>query len=153
MDRHDKTGEMTPLYSSLVKLFELPKEMTSLGAPDIPVPKNFLMCTLCNTVFRSYVNDIRNGATRDDIAGRALNLCTTMNIQPFRVCNGLIQQNIDTFMYIILQRPDLSSDQMCGVIFQSLECSIQDMTPFEYSININPNQPPLSGSKDTRYES
>lgn len=143
------TKKETPLYSALLKIFEVPNELKRIDGPDAPVPRNDIMCTLCMTVLDTYMGEIRNGATAQEMTDLVVELCNALAIQPPRVCQGLVELNVDTFMFIVNGRPNLQANQMCGLIFQNLDCGDADMSGFEYSINVNPNTPPLTGSKDT----
>lgn len=145
------TKKESPLYAALLQIFAVPNELKRIDGPDVPIAKNDVMCVLCNSVFSAYIDEIRNGATEEQMTEMVLELCVTLQLQSERVCRGLIELNIGTFMYIINARPNLQPDQMCGIIFQNLNCAIEDASIFEYSINVDQNKPALQGSKDTRY--
>lgn len=80
---------------------------------------------------------------------RIVFLCVAMNLQTERVCRGLVELNIEELMFIINQRPNLSAHKMCGVIFQGRFCaSDATLAEFDFSIDVDANQPELRGSKD-----
>lgn len=144
-----KTKLKTPLYRALLDIFEVP-EQYKRSARDSPISRNDMMCVLCNSVFTTYMEQIRNGVTKEDLSAQVHELCVTLNLQSDRVCTGLIERNIQEFMYIVNQRPTLTTEQMCGMIFQNLNCASEEaLRGFDFTVNVDPNKPALSGSKDT----
>lgn len=105
------------------------------------------MCTLCNSALTFYMEEIRAGATVEQINEMVVELCMTVNISTERVCRGIIGVNVREVFYIVDQRPSLTVEQLCGVIFQS-SCPMSDLTPFEWTVNVDANKPPITGSKD-----
>uniref|UniRef100_A0A1L8DPU1 Sphingomyelin phosphodiesterase n=1 Tax=Nyssomyia neivai TaxID=330878 RepID=A0A1L8DPU1_9DIPT len=147
--KHQETGIETPIYKSLVKAFELPKELLKLEGPDVPIPRDDFMCALCNSVVGEFIDRRRiHGQSRDEIAAFVKEFCGALNIFPARVCDGAVEINADVFVHIIDSRPNVNADTMCAFVFQNLDCPA-DMSSFEWSLNINPNKPPLTGDKDT----
>lgn len=106
------------------------------------------MCTLCNSVLGAYVEMIREGATESEVTESVMELCTILNISTERVCRGAIESNIYELAYIVTERPNLSTPQLCGIVFQS-SCPSDDLDVFEWTVDVDPNQPALTGSKDT----
>lgn len=142
--------EKTSLYSALLEVFEVPEQLKRSGRTNIATPRNDMMCVLCNSVFSAYMDEIRNGATSAEISALVNELCVDLNLQTKRVCEGLIARNVEEFMFIVLQRPQLTPEQMCGMIFQNLNCaSDATMAGFDFTVNVDANKPALSGSKDT----
>lgn len=148
--RFHHTKEKSSLYGALLDVFEVPPQFKRSGRSNAPIGRNDMMCTLCNSVFEAYMAEIRNGATKDEISALVNELCVGLNLQTERVCEGLIERNVEEFMYIVNQRPNLTPEQMCGMIFQNLNCASEEaMTGFDFTVNVDANKPALSGSKDT----
>lgn len=157
-----ETKKASPLYSALLDVFEVPAQFKRSGRTqpiarndplsrsDQPIGRDDMMCTLCNSVFEALSEEIRNGATKEDITEIVMELCVGLNLQTQRVCEGLIERNVQEFMYIVNERPTLTSEQMCGMIFQNLQCASESaMTGFEFTVDVDANKPALTGSKDT----
>lgn len=88
-----------------------------------------------------------NGTSIEELSAIALDLCVTLQIQPEVVCQGLIELNVATFIYIIDERPQLTAQTMCGLILQSENCVIVDEDFLEFSIDIDTNGSPIQGHK------
>lgn len=109
-----------------------------------------MMCTLCTSALGAYMDEIRAGANAAEITDLVMELCVGLNLQTERVCQGLIDRNVNEFIYIINERPQLTVEQTCGLIFQSMSCASEEaMSDFEWTVNVDSNKPALSGSKDT----
>lgn len=148
MMKFHQTKQTTPLYSALLDIFTVPEKLKKLGREE-PIPRNDVMCVLCNSVFGPYIEEIRAGTSKEEMTELVMELCVALNLQSERVCRGLINLNIEELMYIVLQRPSLQADQLCAIVFQNLECPAENMETFEWTVNVDPNKPALSGSKDT----
>ncbi|XP_055710731.1 sphingomyelin phosphodiesterase-like [Phlebotomus papatasi] len=149
VENHRKTGIETPILKTLVKVFEVPNELVKFEGPEVPIPRDETMCILCNAVFGEFVNRRRvQGQSRDEIAAFAKEFCNALGIFPSRVCDGVIEINADIIVHIMDNRLDFDESHFCAFVFQSMNCEA-DMSGFEWSINVNPNQPPLTGDKDT----
>lgn len=149
LESHRKTGIETPILRTLVKVFEVPNELVKFEGPEVPIPRDETMCILCNAIFGEFVNRRRvQGQSRDEIAAFAKEFCNALGIFPSRVCDGVIEINADIIVHIMDNRLDFDESHFCAFVFQSMNCDA-DMSGFEWSINVNPNQPPLTGDKDT----
>lgn len=144
---HFKTKETSELFDNFVQVFRFEKHQKTLTS-DVITPASDMMCQLCNSALGAYMDLIREGWTPAEVAASVMELCMMLNLQTERVCQGAIDLNVQELHYITLQRPNLSTDQLCGIIFQS-SCPTDDLDDFQYTINVDPNHPPLSGSKDT----
>lgn len=151
MLKFHQTKEKTPLYGALLDIFRVPQQFKRSGSSsNEPTPRNDMMCVLCTSVLGAYIEEIRNGATTEEISDLVEELCVGLNLQTERVCKGLIERNVNEFMYIINNRPNLTPEQTCGMIFQNLNCASDEaMADFDFTVNVDPNKPALSGSKDT----
>lgn len=151
MVRFHETKEKTPLYSALLDIFQVPAEFKRSGrSKPNPFDSSDMMCVLCDSVMSAYMQEIRNGVSQEELTGMVNELCVTLNLQTERVCKGLIDLNIGEFMYIVQQRPTLTPEQMCGIIFQNLNCASEGaLAGFDFTVNVDANKPALIGSKDT----
>lgn len=151
MLKYHETKKASPLFEALLDVFEVPPQLKRSGSSaNGPVPRSDMMCTLCSSVVGAFLDEIRKGASTSEIAGHAMEICVTLNLQSQRACQGLIDRNVEEFVYIINQRPNLTVEQACGLIFQNLNCVTEsDMAGFDFSVNVDGNKPALTGSKDT----
>lgn len=107
-------------------------------------------CGLCNLIVSQYMRDIRGGASKETMTEKLVNFCTNLNLQPKRVCRGLVELNIGQLMFIIKNRPSLTGKKMCGVIFQDRNCYPEAVFPdFDFTIEVDPNKPGLTDSKNS----
>ncbi|XP_055686656.1 sphingomyelin phosphodiesterase-like [Lutzomyia longipalpis] len=148
LEEHRKTGIETPIMKTLLKAFEVPKELLKFEGPEVPIPRDDAMCALCSSVFGNFIDRRRiEGQSRDEIAAFAKEFCAALQIFPPRVCDGAVELNADIVVHIIDNRPQIDESHLCAFVFQNLNCPA-DMSGFEWSINIDPNKPPLTGDKD-----
>lgn len=144
-----RTKTTTPLYEHLIETFRFAAPLKRLDNTDDGIgPRDDTMCVLCNAALGAYVDFIREGASVEEVAESVLELCLMLNISTERVCSGAINGNVRELWYIVNERPNLTTDQLCGIIFQS-SCPTDDLADFEWTVNVDPNKPALTGSKDT----
>lgn len=151
MLKYHSTKKTSPLYEALLDIFEVPPQLKRSGSrTNEPVPRNDMMCVLCTSVIGGLMDEIRGGATEAEISDIVLELCVSLNLQTPRVCEGLIERNVGEFMYILNERPSLTTEQTCGMIFQGMSCASEAaMAVFDFTVNVDSNKPALTGSKDT----
>ncbi|XP_058467459.1 sphingomyelin phosphodiesterase-like [Malaya genurostris] len=136
--------------ASFMKMFDSWKISTDGRYKDsnrLPTGKESSFCPTCRLLVSQLMQLRMNGATREDLFNTTYEVCISLPIQEPDVCYGAIDLNIDIFLYIFDQRPTLGADSVCGVIFQSLECVINDTEFTTWSINIDPHGTPITESK------
>lgn len=79
----------------------------------------------------------------------AMEICTGLNIYPFAVCNGVIGLNLPSIAYIIDERPELTSEIMCGILLQGSNCVIDDFSIVDWEIEVDQNGEAITGPKST----
>lgn len=141
-----QTKKTTPLYQALLEVFKVPEPWKP--SQEEIIPRDDFTCTLCTSALGAYIREIRGGWTYEEVTESVVELCTDLQIQTERVCRGVIENNVQEIHFIVLQRPELTTEDMCGVIFEG-DCPMGDLSKFEWTVNVNSNKPPLTGSKDT----
>ncbi|XP_053699315.1 sphingomyelin phosphodiesterase-like [Sabethes cyaneus] len=114
---------------------------------DLPIERQTTFCILCRSIVSQLMQQRIDGATRADLFATAYELCTSLQIQESDVCFGVIDINIDIFLHIFDERPNLGADSVCGVIFQSSSCVINDPEFLDWSVNVDSGGEPVSQSK------
>lgn len=145
---YHQTKKPTELFNQLVEAFRFSSNLKPQDNEDKITPRSEMMCVLCNSVLSPYMELIREGASTEEVAESVLELCVMLSISTPRVCQGAIDTNVREIAYIVLERPNLTTEQLCGIIFQST-CPTDDIADFEWTVNVDANKPALSGSKDT----
>ncbi|KAJ3657707.1 hypothetical protein Zmor_009492 [Zophobas morio] len=109
------------------------------------------ICYICNLAVDLVILERREGMTRDTLAEEAEYLCIHLGIESRRVCLGVIELNIDAFIYILDNYPDLTSNRICGSVLQTLGCPKGDA--YEWSINLpsgnSPDRPKPNDTTDS----
>ncbi|XP_058823046.1 sphingomyelin phosphodiesterase 1-like [Topomyia yanbarensis] len=142
-----KTGMKTARFTEMINAWKYSKEARFKELEDLPIEKESTFCVMCRSIVSQLMQQRVNGATREDLFATAYELCTVLQFQEADVCYGAIKLNIDFFLYIFDQRPNLGADSVCGVIFQSSACVINDPEFTEWSVNVDPNGTPITESK------
>ncbi|KAL1391554.1 hypothetical protein pipiens_003132 [Culex pipiens pipiens] len=141
------TGVKTPRFREMVDSWKIPREERGMELEDLPIQREGQICLLCRSIVGQLMQQRQNGATRDDLFETAYELCTTLQIQEPDVCYGVIEINIDFFIYIFDNRPSLGSDSVCAVIFQSSACILSDPEFLDWSVNVDASGRPVTESK------
>ena len=85
-------------------------------------------------VIDAVILERRLNISRETLVKEALLLCTHLNIEPERVCQGVIDLNLDVFLYVIDNYANFTSERVCGSVLQSYGCSAGDA--YEWSVTI-----------------
>ncbi|XP_055629840.1 sphingomyelin phosphodiesterase-like [Toxorhynchites rutilus septentrionalis] len=142
-----KYGLKTSRFIEMVDNWKLSKDERRSELQDLPVVAEGQFCSLCRAVIPQLVDLRKFGASREDLFDAIYELCTLLEIQEPDVCYGLIDSNLDFFLYIIDTRPTLKSESICGVVFQSDACVLNDPEFTEWTVNVDAGGKPITESK------
>ncbi|RZC34304.1 sphingomyelin phosphodiesterase-like [Asbolus verrucosus] len=152
------TTGITEYFRTGIKPSYLDKVLQSHQLPHVfredmeHVYDNAQVCYLCNLVVDLVIGERKLGLSRETLVKEANYLCTHLGIETERVCNGVVELNVDVFLYVIDNYPEFTSNRVCGSILQSYGCPTGD--DFDWSINIaSGNSPVRPTPNDTEVKS
>lgn len=140
------TGVKTPHFREMLEAWKFTEDQRRKELEDLPVPMEGTLCGLCRSVVGQLMEQRQQGASREDLFATAYELCTTLQIQEPDVCQGVIELNIDFFLFIFDDRPTIGADTVCAVVFQSNACILSDPEFINWSVNVNPRSTPITVS-------
>lgn len=97
-----------------------------------------LLCKLCNIGVGTIITARRLGTRKDRIFFVLTQLCRLLIMNNEEVCDGFLNQNLDTLLYIIDNRPFLRSSKVCSILLQDRRC--KDLLRRDWSLDL-PRQP------------
>ncbi|XP_053699314.1 sphingomyelin phosphodiesterase-like [Sabethes cyaneus] len=144
-----RTGLKSPRLRRIINAWKFTKEdRRDLASPrDIPIEKEETFCVMCRSIVSQLIQQRQDGATRQDLFDVAYELCTMLQIQEPDICYGAIDVNIDFFIHIFDDRPNLDAGSVCGVLFENSACQINNTAFTHWAVNIDPNGRPITESK------
>lgn len=90
------TGQPSRKYEKILEhLKQTPTTFRRHDMDDLPPEKQDITCLMCRAVVNTFL-DYRRVEEYDDedMAQEAIDLCTSMNLQPENVCEGLIRMHM-----------------------------------------------------------
>ncbi|XP_055585560.1 sphingomyelin phosphodiesterase-like [Uranotaenia lowii] len=143
-----QTGVKTDRFNQMLDAWKFTEQDRREELENLPIQRETFFCTLCRSVVSQLIDMRRDGATREDLFGTVYELCTTLQVQEQDVCFGAIDINIDFFLYIFDNSPELQADSVCAVVFQSSACILSDQSFVDWELQIDPRDEPIQESKD-----
>lgn len=104
-----------------------------------------MVCLTCRTFAPALIADIRNGRSQEEMENAATSICESLLPFDPHVCRGLVRLNVESFMYILINRPVLTAVEMCALIFQG-ECGATPQMFNDFPVAVSPG-PPITGPK------
>ncbi|KAF7272238.1 hypothetical protein GWI33_014950 [Rhynchophorus ferrugineus] len=141
---YQKTGSRPSYLNEALRQFRLThlfRENVYIGNTariEVPQIQDDTLCSLCGLAADFVVFQIRLGTPRDQLKNEVAQLCELFDIEPGRVCEGVVELNIDAFIYIFTNDPDLNPDVACHLLLQS-QCPSDS---FEWTIDVPDGQSP-----------
>lgn len=105
--------------------------MQCLNSPEQAV----LGCLACRTYLASLIRDRQNGASEQQLANSAINMCGIVTSFTPEVCQGVVRLNVESLVYIIDARPSLTATNVCSLVLQG-ECGNLDPS-LSFTVNVN----------------
>ncbi|EDS37466.1 sphingomyelin phosphodiesterase [Culex quinquefasciatus] len=145
---YTETGNMSVRLQEMFEYLKHKPDMFRQELDNHPLEYQTTECTACRSLVTTYLTYRRVlNWDRDRIAAQAASTCDSLAILLPENCVKVIDKNIDIFLYIIDNRPSLTAQTICGVIFQSGACVLQDPEFLNWSINVAPGGTPITSSK------
>ncbi|XP_035772890.1 sphingomyelin phosphodiesterase-like [Anopheles albimanus] len=146
--KYVETGVRSERLDEMFEHISQRPDMFRLEMDDHPLPYLTAECTACRALVTTYLTYRRVlGWDRDRIALQAASTCETLNILTPANCLKIVNKNIDILLYIIDNRPALTAQTICGIIFQSGTCVLQDPAFLDWTINVSGGGRPITASK------
>uniref|UniRef100_A0A182ITL9 Sphingomyelin phosphodiesterase n=1 Tax=Anopheles atroparvus TaxID=41427 RepID=A0A182ITL9_ANOAO len=144
--KHD--GAMSPRFREIIASSRIGAHERAPELRELPTAREGAFCGICRGFGGSVLELRREGASREEMYNTTVELCTMLNLQEEDVCRGLIELNIDPLLYIVDNRPQLTSASLCAVVFQSDACTLDDPTFSGWTVDVDPNGTPVTASKE-----
>jgi hypothetical protein len=96
-------------------------------------------CNACFSVFDEFLYLRREELLNDtSITNLAIEMCTIFELQPERVCTGVVNLNAPSILHIVDNRPELTADIVCKFIFNDGDCvNPSNDNKLEFTIDID----------------
>lgn len=88
-----RSGHATRTLDEIVNALALPTELRRLNWRTLTGARASAICTVCKSFARSIISLRNNAEPVENIQRVIATLCTRLNIQPERVCEGLVRLN------------------------------------------------------------
>ncbi|KAJ8959690.1 hypothetical protein NQ318_021881 [Aromia moschata] len=102
--------------------------------PEVEDIDNSEVCILCEILVNALVVERRKGMTNVQLSAEASYFCEMLQIENRRVCDGVIDNNVDIFTYIVDNNPTINGQKICGLILHNYDC--RGSTMFDWTIDI-----------------
>ncbi|XP_053682199.1 sphingomyelin phosphodiesterase-like [Sabethes cyaneus] len=146
--KYTESGEKSARLEEMFEYLRHKPDMFRLEVEDHPIPYQTTECTACRALATTYLMYRRVlNWDRQRIADQAASTCDSLQILLPENCVKIIDKNIDVFLYIIDNKPSLTAQTFCGIIFQSGACVLEDPEFLDWTINIAPGGTPITSSK------
>ncbi|KAG5672941.1 hypothetical protein PVAND_003028 [Polypedilum vanderplanki] len=107
-------------------------------------------CLVCRAGLGYLLMRRRLGDSQANIERTAIAVCKILTSYPDEVCSGIVRINMDSVIYIIDSRPELSSTTVCALIMQG-ECGALDKS-LDFELTISPATPIKQSKSMTKNE-
>ncbi|XP_072939936.1 uncharacterized protein [Epargyreus clarus] len=93
--------------------------------PSYFTPKSYntntrvsLDCFLCRNLLGALFVSVKEGQNDEDLIDAITIMCTSLNIESYNVCRGVIVLNLPIFNYIIRNAPEATPGGICALVLQ-----------------------------------
>ncbi|XP_029175142.1 sphingomyelin phosphodiesterase-like [Nylanderia fulva] len=137
-----QTGEESEEFQNLLNNLTLPINLHRINWRSSTSESSNAICTLCRTVFNTFIEFRRKGMSANYIKSNVIKLCTRLNVETENVCTGVVTLHLPIILHIVDTKPNLTASTICGVILESQSCPLTD-DEFEWTVNIDSSPPKL----------
>lgn len=137
-----QTGEESEEFQRLINNLALPINLHHINWHSFTGETSNGICTLCRSVFNTFMEFRKNGMSANTIKSNVIKLCTRLNIETETVCNGVVTLHLPIILHIIDTKSNLTASTICGVILESESCPLID-DEFNWTVNIDSGPPKL----------
>ncbi|KAJ8921813.1 hypothetical protein NQ315_008445 [Exocentrus adspersus] len=101
----------------------LTKAVQNISKIENNAESDAVICETCKTVINHVIQYRRSGANKDSMKVYFKKLCKTFTDWGDTACQGYIDIEIDTALFIIDNKKNLTPDRVCAISFQAQKCS------------------------------
>ncbi|XP_012143489.2 sphingomyelin phosphodiesterase 1 isoform X1 [Megachile rotundata] len=131
-----KEQRETHTFRQMINRLRIPPELQNCDWKFYKGEKAKSICTICEGIFKTFINFRRQGKSDEFIENSVINLCTLLNIQTKRVCEGAVRLNMPIILHIVDSRENLTANTICGTILESKSCPLKD-PEFKWNITLS----------------
>ncbi|KAJ8922714.1 hypothetical protein NQ315_007749 [Exocentrus adspersus] len=124
-----QTG-ISPLY------WQNPSPNTLQSDYDLKAVNDSQICLLCDLVADFLIIERKLGVSDVQISAEAHYICTVLEIENSRVCNGVIKPVVEIFTYMIDNDEDISGSRICGLVLSEKNCDTKGN--YQWTIDVPP---------------
>jgi hypothetical protein len=143
MKNYIENGKRSDEFNKVVETVKEEGFSKSSISDDARIVLPTLRCIACRGTLAYLLTRRRMGDSRDNLAWSAIKICRLATSFSQEVCEGLVNINIDTILFVIDSRPKITQKSICALFLQK-ECGELDE-----SLNFHLNIAPMS-SKSTK---
>ncbi|KAF2878762.1 hypothetical protein ILUMI_27403, partial [Ignelater luminosus] len=147
LENYLTTRRVTPELNYVVEILKL-KYLFLTGKKEF-VSK--LACLACDAAVDVAIAARRAGMIKEILADFAIGLCVLLEIDSVDVCHGTVELHIDTLLYIVDHKKELTSKRVCSIALQKYGC--KDPNRKDWTIYVPSHKETLSNIKQKRSES
>ncbi|XP_044261937.1 sphingomyelin phosphodiesterase-like [Tribolium madens] len=139
---HNHHNEIPQIISHGVQTLQttrtVPQRLSSAVKNITKIPDrklaNDIFCQSCELVFNQIIEYRRGGANRDSMITYFQKLCRLFTDWGGVACDGYINIEIDTVLFIIDNKKDLTGFRVCAIAFQQKTCKDPNMKKWTVAI-------------------
>ncbi|XP_056647542.1 sphingomyelin phosphodiesterase 1-like isoform X1 [Diorhabda sublineata] len=95
-------------------------------------------CATCSIIADNMIKQRRSGMNDTEIQRELIFFCNLYEVYDEKVCEGMVNISLSTFLYILDNTPDLEGSDVCGITLQYRNCVQSER--FNWSIEIPPER-------------
>jgi len=102
IDNWIKFGNESQIFQQLLNSLTLPTSLQRDDWRSFTAERSTAICIVCESILNTFIAYRRKGMSADNIRSKVIKLCTRLNLQTERVCNGAVTLNlVSNFVYIL----------------------------------------------------
>nr|XP_055629854.1 sphingomyelin phosphodiesterase-like [Toxorhynchites rutilus septentrionalis] len=143
-----ETGNKSTRLEELFDHIRQTPEMFRQELGRMPMASQGIECTACGalaSLFLRYRQTFK--WDRERLINQAVTICRSLEVVRPDSCVKLVDINIDVILYILDNTRGLTAPTICGVLFQSGACTLEDPKFLDWSVDIAPGGTPVTSSK------
>lgn len=90
--------EESEVFKYFIHSLALPTSLQRYSWRSFTGERNTGICTICRSVVKSFIKFRRQGMPEETIRSKVVRLCTVLNIQTERVCNGAVTLHLVSYI-------------------------------------------------------
>ncbi|KAF5270328.1 hypothetical protein FQR65_LT05516 [Abscondita terminalis] len=131
-------SRLTNFIETGVKPTDLDHILETLFVTNNEAEKNDVLCSVCRIVSGVALKARRDGFNRESLGNFSKEMCVLLSDFGYVTCTGYIEIILDSLLYIIDNKNDLTPERICAIRFQTNNC--QDSLYVPWNIDIPPGK-------------